>query len=286
MPRTMIRRTSTIRTLLHLCLVLALCLSTGAWGRRAHQMVNAAAIKTLPLPLRSYFQAHQFFLVDHAIDPDLKARLDPRERPHHFADVDAYDRYPFLQFRKQFVAERLGPCRAQLSDGTVMWQIERFTRYLELDFRRSNWRDASQDAVYLAHYAADLTQPLHVVSNYDGQRTGQKGIHKRFEVGLVDLMADRWVLRPRPAAEIPNLRARIFEEFISSYRHSGAVFAADRRVRAFIPYTSPRFLPAFAKSAAPVAKAQLDDAASFVGSLWYTAWVRAGKPDLSAWKGQ
>jgi hypothetical protein len=272
------------RQLLTLGLVLVWAIPACAWGRQAHQMVNAAAIKTLPAPLRSYFAPHQLYLVDHASDPDLRAEINHRERPRHFAEVEAYDRYPFLQFRRQFVIERLGASRAQIRHGTVMWQIERFTRYLAEDFRQGDWGEANHDAVYLAHYAADLTQPLHTVVNYDGQQTGQRGIHARFEVGLVDLWANQWVLRPRPAMNILNLRSRIFEEFINSYRQAPAIFAADRSVRTSIPYTSPRFLPAFARAAGPVAYAQLEDAASFVGSLWYTSWVRAGKPNLSAWK--
>jgi hypothetical protein len=246
-------------------------------------MVNAAAIKTLPFRLRAYFMPRQFYLVDHASDPDLKAKGDPKERPRHFQEVEAYDRYPFLAFRREFVVEQRDPSRAQVRHGTVMWQIVRFTRYLEQDFRRGDWREANHDAVYVAHYAADLTQPLHTVMNYDGQRTGQRGIHARFEVGVVNLLSDRWVLRPSPASEIPSLRARIYEELLQSYRQSPAVFAADRKVRAIVPYTSPQFLPAFARAVGSIAMTQLEDAASFVGSLWYTAWVRAGKPDLSGW---
>lgn len=271
------------RLLLTLSLLLIRTAPACAWGRHAHQMVNAAAIKTLPFPLRSYFLPDQFYLVDHASDPDLKAKQDPKERPRHFIEVEAYDHYPFREFRKEFVLEQLGPSRAQARHGTVMWQIGRFTLYLEQDFRRADWREANHDAVYLAHYAADLTQPLHTVKNYDGQQTGQRGIHARFEVGLVDLMGNRWVLRPQPASEIPNLRARIFEEFLNSYRQSQPIFAADRKVHTFIPYTTPKFLPVFARATGPIAETQLDDAANFVGSLWYTAWVRAGKPDLSGW---
>ena len=36
----------------------------------------------------------------------------------------------------------------------------------------------------LAHFAADLHMPLHVTKNYNGQLTGNKGIHKMLEVGL------------------------------------------------------------------------------------------------------
>jgi hypothetical protein len=273
-----------LRTLLASTLAVVCAIPACAWGRQAHQMVNAAAIRTLPFRLRSYFVPHQFYLVDHASDPDLKAKDDRRERPRHFVEIEAHDRYPFLSFQREFVLEGLGPSPDQTRHGTVIWQIERFTRYLSQDFRRGDWSEASHDAVYLAHYAADLTQPLHTVVNYDGQQTGQRGIHARFEVGLVDLLAGQWVLRPRPATDITNLRSRIFQEFVNSYRQAPAIFAADRRVRSSIPYTSARFLPAFATVAGPVAYAQLEDAASFIGSLWYTSWVRAGKPALTGWK--
>jgi hypothetical protein len=42
----------------------------------------------------------------------------------------------------------------------------------------------------------------------------------------------------------------------------------------------PGFFPAFEKLAGPLAEKRLDAAVSFVSSVWYTAWVRAGKPAL------
>jgi hypothetical protein len=38
----------------------------------------------------------------------------------------------------------------------------------------------------MAHYVGDLSMPLHVSENYDGQLTGQKGIHHYFEEDMVD----------------------------------------------------------------------------------------------------
>ncbi|MDE3180678.1 MAG: hypothetical protein KGM47_13590 [Acidobacteriota bacterium] len=260
--------------------------TTFAWGREAHEMINAAAIRTLPQPLRGYFQSHQFYLVAHASDPDILAHENPGEQKHHFADVEAFDSYPFTRFRQQFVEERLPPTRRESENGDAMWQIERFTLRLAADFRTSNWTAANHDAVFAAHYAADLTQPLHTVLNYDGQKTGQEGIHKRFETGVVRYYSDRWTLQPSAAARIINLRKRIFDEFLKSYKASHAVFAADKEARKRFPYSSRGFLPAFCRLAGPLAESQIDDAANFVGSLWYTAWVRAGKPDLGGWKGR
>lgn len=268
-----------------LCALLVCPAFAAAWGREAHEMITAAAIRTLPEPLRGYFHGRQFYLVEHASDPDALASENPAERRHHFADVDAYAPYPFVKFRRQFVVERRPPTQIESKHGDAMWQIEFFTLRLASDFREARWQAASQDAVFLAHYAADLTQPLHTVSNYDGQKTGQNGIHRRFETGVVRLDADQWVLHPRPAGIVIHLRQRIFKEFLASYTASRAVFAADKQARSVAAYDSPQFLPDFSRLAGPVAERQIEDAASFVGSLWYTAWVKAGKPDLKAWDG-
>ncbi|MGH9398578.1 MAG: hypothetical protein ACRD18_17220 [Terriglobia bacterium] len=272
------------------CVALAVSVLLGcpafaaAWGREAHEMINAAAIRTLPEPLRSYFQPHQFYLVEHASDPDQLAGQDPAEEKHHFADVDAYDSYPFLQFHKQFVTGHLPPTPVEIKNGDVLWQIERFTLRLASDFRSANWVAANHDAVFAAHYAADLTQPLHTVANYDGQKTGQEGIHQRFETGVVRFYADRWTLHPAAAGNVTDLRQRIFDEYLKSYEACQTVFAADKQARAHSGYSSPEYLPAFSRLAGPLAKTRIEDAASFVGSLWYTAWLRAGKPDLRDWK--
>lgn len=265
-------------------LLLACASVAGAWGREAHEMITAAAIGALPQPLCGYFRAHQFYLVEHASDPDDLAGGDRAEQVHHFSDLDAYGAYPFRAVERQFVVEDKPPTRVEIENGDALWQIEIFTTRLAADFRARRWANVNHDAVFAAHYAADLTQPLHTVKNYDGQFTGQTGIHQRFETGLVRLDADRWQLQVALAAFIRNLRARIFAEFLRSYQASSAVFAADRRARASQRPGDPRFLADFAVQAAPVAKAQIEEAAGFVGSLWYTAWVEAGKPDLSAWK--
>ncbi|NJL26208.1 MAG: hypothetical protein HC902_14335 [Calothrix sp. SM1_5_4] len=51
----------------------------------------------------------------------------------------------------------------------------------------------------LSHYVGDLAQPLHVSENYDGQMTGQKGIHSYFEDTCVD------ELFPKIQSRVDNL---------------------------------------------------------------------------------
>ncbi|HEV2234241.1 MAG TPA: S1/P1 nuclease [Terriglobia bacterium] len=280
----MLRRKSAhsaiLRTLLVAAPVFASARPALPWGNQAHQMVNALAVENLPGPLRSYFRARKTYLVEHASDPDQLAGENSRERSHHYTDAEAYDRVPFPKLKKQFVDERRGPTELQLRNGDSIWQIENFTDRLADALRRRQWSEADRDAVFAAHYACDLTQPLHTVLNYDGQFTRQAGIHSRFETEMVNALKDGWVLKPSPAVNEVNLRARIFRELLASYRQRNAVFAADRNAVAGRSYVDPRFFPAFEKLAGPLAERRLEAAVSFVSSVWYTAWVRAGKPAL------
>lgn len=255
-----------------------------AWGRQAHEMINAAAIRSLPEPLRAWFQSNHFYLVAHAADPDALAAGHRDLQRHHFTDADAYDSPPFRALYQQFVLLKKPPTPMEVRNGDVLWQIDGTAARLAADWREHRWNAASRDAIFAAHYAADLTQPLHTVSNFDGQLTGQNGIHERFETELVRIYADRWRLRAAPAAYIPNMREGIFSEFLRSNHGSAAIFASDRATRARWNYSQPQFLPAFAQRAAPEAESRIEDAACFVGSVWYTAWVNAGRPNLSAWK--
>ncbi len=254
-----------------------------AWGNRGHQIINRAAVQSLPQPLRAWFEARLEYLATHASDPDVLAHNDPEERPRHYTDADAYDRFPFARLRAQFCVEHRPPTGLEMRNGTAIWQIGIYTRRLEDDFRARKWGRANHDAVFLAHYAGDITQPLHTVANFDGQLTGQSGVHSRFETEMVNALADRWKLDVAPAAEIPNLNERIFDEYIRSYAKASVVLAADRNAVSGLSYFDPRYFSRFCKLAGPVAEKRLEDAATFVGSLWYTAWVKAGSPNLSGW---
>ncbi len=253
-----------------------------AWGEQGHKMVNAAAVENLPEPIRSYFRSRKAFLVDHAVDPDRLARESPEERPHHYTEVEAYDRYPFPAFQKEFVEERRRPTPLQLQHGDSIWQIERFTLLLADAMRRRRLDQIDRAAVFAAHYACDLTQPLHTVLNYDGQLTHQTGLHSRFETGLVNALAPGWVLKPRAAKEEPDLRARIFTEYFDSYRRAQLIFAGDRIAVFGLHYQDAEFFRTFDNILGLLARKRLEAAISFVSSLWYTAWVRAGRPELRA----
>src|SRR5437879_1109177 len=203
-----------LKALVVLVLVFAIPARARAWGIQAHQLVNARAVENLPEPLRAYFRARKIYLVEHAIDPDLLAQDNASEHLHHFADAEAYDKDPFPTLRNHFLDQGRPATSVERRNGDSIWQIDSFTNQLAGAWRTRRWDVADRAALFLAHYACDLTQPLHNLSNYDGQFTHQAGIHSRFETELVNALNNRWDLKPQPAIYEANLRTRIFAEFL------------------------------------------------------------------------
>ena len=61
-----------------------------------------------------------------------------------------------------------------------------------------------------------------------------------------------------------------------------SIFASDHLAVSGRSYFDPQYFATFCKLAGPLAEKRIEAGASFVSSLWYTAWVRAGKPVLPA----
>jgi len=157
--------------LLGLSLGLASGTSAFAWGPTGHRLVNRWAIETLPVEMRSFFEANRQFLLDHANDPDAWMTKDPFERKHHYVYLDKYGIFPFLTLPHSFKAatEQYGKSRVN-RDGLLPWQIGEYSLRLTNAFKAQNWDEVKLDAAVLGHYVADANDPLHTTQNYDGHQ--------------------------------------------------------------------------------------------------------------------
>jgi hypothetical protein len=265
-----------------------------AWGMDVHRWITRRAIDGLPPPIRPFFQARRDFISEHSADPDLwrvvglKGDLG-EEDPNHFLDLDGLDEpAPFTGVPRDydtFVA-RYGAERAAKM-GRLPWRVEDFYSRLVATFRdiaRGSAPYAADNARYLvavlAHYVEDACVPFHGTLNYDGQLTGQRGIHSRFESELVLRNLSSW----KPAAvvvrPVPSVRDFVFETLIESQSLVAGALEADRRAAAAHPRYDDAYYAAFLAGARPIAERRLGDAASAVASVVTSAWNEAGRPAL------
>lgn len=263
--------------------------SVGAWGGGGHRLILDRAIQLLPAGLRAAFDAERDTLLSHASDPDLwRVAGFEDEAPRHFLDIDAYGPPPFAALPRDLGAaiERYGP-ETVTKNGLLPWRAAEMRGRLVRAFEahRNGQRYGLGNAVYLtavlAHYVADAHQPFHAVLNYDGQLTGQQGIHARFEDELPTRFASR--LRYAPSAPRPIVEARdaVFEALTSGAGLTEGLLEADRRAAQGRTEYDDAYYEAFFAAAQPVLERRTSEAITAVAGVILGAWEQAGRPDVS-----
>lgn len=254
-------------------LFLAICLgiapSLAAWGRKGHQILARLALQDLPPGPAAWFHGLEDTVAAHSSDPDTW-KHDRQEGPRHFLDMD---RYPGP------VPTLISDARAQLGQavfqrsGQLPWVIQDRVKLLAQAFKAGDRQEVALQASFLSHYVGDGHVPLHTVSDYDGQSTGQKGVHSRWETGLVDRLAEAPAVHP--ATMEPNLIQAPWRWLEASKALVPAVLADDRAAKSTEEET---YWKAFTRTEGPVVKEQLARAGQHTAQLILLAWTQAGEP--------
>ncbi len=261
----------------------ALAHDAHAWGDRTHPALVRLAISTLPDDVVTEFRRHTRKLERFSNEPDsvLRARDGREESIRHFIDLDGYLPPPFDGFPRTYdqAVERIGKRKVE-KYGVLPWVILRFERQLRAALA-VNDPDWVRQAGYLAHYVGDAYQPLHLTIDYDGQLSGAKGVHKRYENDVVDarmLLNERAIGVGIPeSTPIADLRGDLFRALFQSYPGSARILAADKIARRAGKPGSKAYNEKLEAATDDLTRAQLRDAAVMLGSIWLTSWKAAEK---------
>ena len=256
-----------------------------AWGLEVHKFIMARAIPLLPPEIRPFFQKYQVSIVEHAIDPDLWRTVGwLEEPPRHFLDMDAYGPYPFKDLPHAYddAVKRYGVEFVQ-KNGTLPWRSEEIYKKLveaftqKAPYARENIKLFS---AVMSHYAGDAHVPFHAALNYDGQLTGQWGIHSRFESELFERYQSTIRLSPKLPAAIGNPREFIFETLTTGFPLVQPILDADKAaVQGREVYDDAYFEQFFGK-VKPILETRLSDSIGDVAGMSIGAWIEAGRPAL------
>jgi len=265
-----------------LLIVIALPARASAWGFEPHKYIMTRAIALLPAQIRPFFLKYQTTIVEHVVDPDLWRTAGwEQEPPRHFLDMDAYGPYPFPNFPKDRdeAIKRYGLEFVE-KNGQVLWRGAEIYQKLVEAFRQQ--APYSRDNIkffssVLTHYVSDAHVPFHAVLNYDGQLTGQWGIHSRFETELFE--RNRAILRvvPKPAGPVSNPRDFIFEALMASFPLAQTVLDADKAAIGGSEVYDDRYFTLFFSKVRPILERRLSDSITASASMITAAWVEAGR---------
>ncbi len=256
------------------------------WGLEAHVLINQAACTTLPKPLRSFFTRHQAFIGEHSKDPNtmLSTQNKDAERISHWFNLDELDGFPFEGIPRDYEHALAKYGRERIEGaGLLPWRIAELYRELVLAMRASDWRQVPLLAAHLGHYVADGHQPLHTTTNSDGQATGNDGIHQRFESEMIRRHLSRFrdlAAFTYPAQQTSAPAAFTFDFLIDSYVWVDNLLRADTLASRGIRGYDDAYYDALFVFAGRLAKLSMAQAATDLGSLWYSAWIEAGRPKV------
>lgn len=263
-----------------------------AWGFDAHKLIADRMIALLPPELRELFEARRAFIVERSIDPDLWRNVGwEEEPPNHFLDMDhqAFGPYPFNGLPRDYAdaVQKFG--RAFIHEqGLLPWRTSEFYGRLVREFEALKRPPPPTYAVdnivlyasMLAHYVSDGHVPLHAVVNYNGQLTGQDGLHSRWESELFERNISVLKIAPPPVKPVTVPRDAMFEVLLASNRDSANVLESDRAATAGREFYDDGYFDAFAKGTLSTLERRLNDSISAVASFITGAWETAGKPAI------
>jgi len=260
------------------------------WGNDGHRFITGEALTLLPAPIRPFFERHRAFVVEHSIDPDLwRLAGFAEETTRHFLDLDAYGSYPFDELPRDYqkATQKFGREKIE-KEGLLPWKTAQVFDQLVGAFRQYHGQrnhysrdDIQFFAAVIAHYVSDAQVPLHAISNYNGQLTGQSGLHFRFESDLLLRFRDRLNIQPAPIFPISNPRDFIFDSLLKSFLQAGPILKADKKAASNRRDYDEVYYDTFFEMTGSILTEQLNASITAVAAMITAAWEQAGKPDLS-----
>ncbi|MEO7977275.1 zinc dependent phospholipase C family protein [Flavobacterium sp.] len=283
---------------------LAIGFLTLSWGIVGHERINKAAVMALPHSLQVFFYNHIDFITQEASVPDIRkyALKYKEENPRHYIDLENFkspiDSLPVTleEVNKKYETKFLN------DNGILPWYIEDMMVKLTKAFKDKNRAEILFLAADLGHYIGDAHMPLHTSANHDGQLTDQKGIHSLWESRLPELFVKNYKLNVPEAQYYEDVHKATWDMIKDTHSLVQPLLAVDKKLRTTTPenqvfvvdaegkivkskYNSAKFSDEYAAKLHTelngMVENQMKKAITATASFWYTAWVNAGKPDLS-----
>jgi len=270
------------------------------WGFFGHKRINRIAVFTLPPEMFGFYKEHIEFVTEHAVDPDKRRYAVEGEAQCHYIDLDHYYKPGENPF--QIMPRKWKDAVSKFTEdtlqtyGIVPWHISVMKNKLQRAFETKNVDLILKYSADIGHYIADAHVPLHTTENYNGQLTGQKGIHGLWESRLVEINAENYDYFVGKATYVKSVLDYTWEAVEASHNALDSVlrmekeitltfpsdrkYAYEQRGNTTVQVYSKEFCSAYHAQLNGMVERRLRAAVIAVGSIWYTAWVDAGQPDL------
>ena len=186
--------------------------------------------------------------------------------------------------------------------GILPWYIQDIMDKLTTAMKNNRKSEILFLAADLGHYIGDGNMPLHTSLNHNGQLTDQKGIHALWESQLPDYFGNSYTFKVKPAVFLPDVTKATWDMIKHTHLLADTMLSAEKKLRTSwgdrmykkdakgvivknkfgSQVFSYEYAKAYHEALNGMVENQLHHAIQDLSNFWYTAWVNAGKPNLTA----
>lgn len=256
----------------------------GSWGYTGHYNISQRAALSFNQEM-AQFAPWAEILAEHASDADERKSIDPDEGPRHYIDIDNYDAFNTTGRIPQTLDSVIMIYGSSFvySQGVLPWATLKSYDSLIACFARQDWDKAVLFASDLGHYVADGHMPLHITRNYNGQYTGNSGIHSRYESKMINAYITQITYNGNPAQMVENTAQYVFDYIYHNYTYVDSVLMADDYAKTFSTNTnSQAYKQALWEYSQEFTTLLFKNASHALADLIYSAWIEAGSPVISS----
>ena len=259
-------------------IILFLAILFLGWGYVGHRIINYNTILSA-LPEMEFFETWADSLQAHASDADYRKSWDPTEAPKHYIDIDNYPEFiatgTIPQSFDSLVA--IHGLTFVMDQGILPWAILNTADSIRVAFENNDMHKAMLLSADLGHYIGDSHMPLHITRNYNGQYTGQYGVHSRYESDLIEEFQSQIVYDGDSLQYIENLSDFVFNMIYDNYQYVDSVLYADAIAEAYAGnHNSTTYYNKFWEIAENFTIGLFQKASYRIACVIYTEWINSG----------
>lgn len=247
--------------------------------------------------MQVFFKKYMDYLSENAVNPDRRRYAVVGEAERHFIDLDVYgdSALAILPKHWQAAVQKIGEDSLR-KHGIVPWHVQLAALQLTTAFKEKNVARILRISADLGHYIADAHVPLHTTRNYNGQLTGQDGIHGFWESRLPELFAEDYDMWLGPAVYRKDIAGDIWKAVEGSHLAMDSVLTFEKQLtegfktdkkysfelrnNVLTRMYSREFAEKYHRMLAGQVERRMRASVQMVSDVWYTCWIDAGQPDL------
>jgi len=243
-----------------------------------------------------FYKKNIDFITRSAVNPDKRRYAVVEEAPRHYLDVDHYgdSALTCLPHDWEKAVARYSE-DTLLAYGILPWHLLTMYYRLRDAFMVKDPSRILRLSAELGHYIGDAHVPLHTTENYNGQLTGQEGIHGFWESRLPEIFSVDYDFFVGKAEYIPDIREAGWRVIASTHElveevlreenklashYQEKKYSFETRGKMTLKVYAMEYAAAYHKRLDGMVEKQMRASIKLTGDVWYTAWLDAGQPDL------